>query len=94
MDPTHFLELLCASTGLAAGDAAENKDTNHCPYPTDDLVEGQAINNMSEKISSPGDGANPKAGGRGEKKGEEGCPHFTQLLLPAPVQLRREERRP
>ena len=44
MDPTHFLELLCASTGLAAGDAAENKDTKHCPYPTDVLVEGQAIN--------------------------------------------------
>lgn len=31
-------------------------------------------------------------GGRGEKKGEEGCPHFTQLLLPAPVPLRPEER--
>ena len=58
MDPTHFLELffffflsfffflelLCASTGLAAGDATENKDTNHCPYPTDIFVEGQAEN--------------------------------------------------
>ena len=48
MDPTHFLELLCASTGLAAGDAAENKDTNHCPYPTDVLVEGQAINKANQ----------------------------------------------
>jgi len=35
-------------------------------------VEGQAINNMSEKISSPGDGANPKAGGRGEKGAKGG----------------------
>lgn len=34
-------------------------------------------------------------GGRGERKGEEGCPHFTQLLLPAPVQPRPpEQRRP
>ena len=48
MHPTHFLELLWASTGLAAGHAAENKkDTNHCPYPTDVLVEGQAINKTS-----------------------------------------------
>lgn len=31
-------------------------------------------------------------GGRRERKGEEECPHFTQLLLPAPVQLRPEER--
>ena len=37
--------LLCTpGIVLAAGDAAENKDTNHCPYPTDVLVEGQAIN--------------------------------------------------
>ena len=32
--------------------------------------------------------------GEEKGKGEEGCPHFTQLLPPAPVQLRREERRP
>ena len=31
------------------------------------------------------------AGGRGERQGEEECPHFTQLLLPAPVPLRPEE---
>lgn len=35
-------------------------------------MEGQAINNMSEKISSPGDGANPKARGRGEKGAKGG----------------------
>lgn len=31
-------------------------------------------------------------GGRKERQGGKECPHFTQLLLPAPVPLRPEER--
>ena len=55
MHPTQFLELLCASTRLAARDAAENKmDTNHCPYRADVSVEGQAINKKNKYTDKVG----------------------------------------
>lgn len=60
-------------------------------------VAGEMLLNVGEEMGCCGfrvAGLEEGVGGRGEKKGEEGCPHFTQLLLPAPVQLRREERRP
>lgn len=57
-------------------------------------VAGEMLLNVGEEMGCCGfrvAGLEEGAGGRGEREGEEGCPHFTQLLLPAPVQLRRKD---
>lgn len=49
------MELLCASTRLAARDSAENKtDINHRPYRADVSVEGQAINKKNKYTDKVG----------------------------------------